>query len=56
MKAWETDLGQGRERVHVRVRTEQHAFRCGECGRRWISTYQVRDYVGPSRRGMFGAQ
>lgn len=48
MKAREADLGNGLDRVRVRVCAEQHAFRCGECGRRWISTYHVRDYVGPT--------
>ena len=48
MKAWETDLGQRRERVHVRVGIERYAFRCLSCERRWASTYEVREYTGPT--------
>lgn len=48
MKARETDLADLPDRVRVRVSTEQHPFRCEDCDSRWISTYDIREYVGPT--------
>jgi hypothetical protein len=36
------------EGVRIRVRQERRGFRCGTCGSRWVATYEVRDYLGPT--------
>lgn len=43
-----SDLAYGLDRIHIRIRKERYAFRCGDCGHRWIATYEIRDYFGPT--------
>lgn len=45
MMARSIDLPDGPDGVRVRVRTEQHEFRCECCDSRF-SIYQIRDYLG----------
>ena len=34
--------------VRIQVRQKARAFHCAICGSRWVATYEVRDYLGPS--------